>query len=659
MCQFGMTTTLNGQVGLVRKPTTFLTNSPEVAKRLDQRCSMSCRGRTQHIAIQGSRARLAQQYPVGLCRAVAEGVKAEKMIQTSNLSEINAIEVMSLPESIELLNSQAWKDTVHDDNDTEWLRAWDDQTGCELNPQEVMKARRLEMKYVKQMGVYAPAPVSEAWDVTGKAPIKSRWLDINKGDDENINYRSRWVAKQFKTHEEFELFAATPPLDAVRFVISKAASMTGGRLMANDVSRAYFYAPATRKLYVDLPDEAEEGRNVCARLLKSLYGTRDAATNWSQAYTSVLHKMGFVTGVSNPCLFYCESKDISTVVHGDDFLSSGTDSSLDWMRTEMAKHLEIKTQRIGPKTPERSLTFLGRVVSWESGGIRYEADPRHHELVIAGLGLKNGKPAVTPGVSGQCDIRDEKDDTNPLLKGVDATAYRAISARLNFLAQDRADLQYSVKEASRWMSAPRTQDWEVLRRIGRYLLYKPRSTVFYKWQKQPNELTIFTDTDWAGCKTTRRSTSGGVILHGDHMIKSYSKMQNLVSLSSAEAELYGVVRASSEALGCQSLARDLGCTRSIRVYADASAALGIVHRKGLGKVRHLDTSTLWVQQAAYSKKISYDKVLGTLNPADMMTKHLAEPLRKTHVARIFNEWIEGRAGQAPKLCEGAAQSLEG
>ena len=136
-------------------------------------------------------------------------------------------------------------------------------------------------------------------------------------------------------------------------------------------------------------------------------------------------------------------------------------------------------------------------------------------------------------------------------------------------------------------------------------------------------------------------------------------MQNLVSLSSAEAELYGVVRASSEALGCQSLARDLGCTRSIRVYADASAALGIVHRKGLGKVRHLDTSTLWVQQAAYSKKISYDKVLGTLNPADMMTKHLAEPLRKTHVARIFNEWIEGRAGQAPKLCEGAAQSLEG
>lgn len=99
---------------------------------------------------------------------------------------------------------------------------------------------------------------------------------------------------------------------------------------------------------------------------------------------------------------------------------------------------------------------------------------------------------------GQCYIRNKQYDQNPLLKGVDATAYRAISTRLKFLGQDRADLQYAVKEASRWMSAPRTQDREVPKRIGRYLLYRPRSIVFCRWQKQPTELTIFTDTDRAG-----------------------------------------------------------------------------------------------------------------------------------------------------------------
>ena len=101
-------------------------------------------------------------------------------------------------------------------------------------------------------------------------------------------------------------------------------------------------------------------------------------------------------------------------------------------------------------------------------------------------------------------------------------------------------------------------------------------------------------------------------------------MQNLISLSSAEAELYGLIKASSEALGCQSMAKDIGQERTIRVCADASAALGIVHRKGLGKVRHIDTNTLWLQQAACSKRIEYVKVAGNLNPADLLTKHLAE-----------------------------------
>ena len=70
----------------------------------------------------------------------------------------------------------------------------------------------------------------------------------------------------------------------------------------------------------------------------------------------------------------------------------------------------------------------------------------------------------------------------------------------------------------------------------------------------------------------------GVILHGSHVIRSWSRMQNFVAMSSAEAELYGTVRASCELLGIRSLARDVGRWVSGRLYADASAALGIIHR---------------------------------------------------------------------------------
>ena len=68
-----------------------------------------------------------------------------------------------------------------------------------------------------------------------------------------------------------------------------------------------------------------------------------------------------------------------------------------------------------------------------------------------------------------------------------------------------------------------------------------------------------------------------------------------MTLSSGEAEFYGVVKASGAALGQQSLLRDLGVDLPVRVWTDSRAALGICSRSGLGKLRHLETHTLWVQ----------------------------------------------------------------
>ena len=185
----------------------------------------------------------------------------------------------------------------------------------------------------------------------------------------------------------------------------------------------------------------------------------------------------------------------------------------------------------------QQMKFLNRIISWEAGGIRYEADPRHQAIIREACGTDGMRVITTPGEKGQDELRDET-DSNALLYGAAATSYRAVVARMNFLSQDRADLQYAVKEVSRWMSAPRKNDWCAVKRISRYLEANPRVTVWYPWQAQPSELTAFTDTDWAGCRNSRKSTSGGVILHGCHLIKSWSKQQTLIALSSAEAEIW-------------------------------------------------------------------------------------------------------------------------
>ena len=87
-----------------------------------------------------------------------------------------------------------------------------DVTDEPLAPKLVMAARAEELKYFDEMGVYEYATVDECHRATGKAPIGTRWIDINKGDAAKTNYQSRLVAKELKVDVRPDLLAATPPL---------------------------------------------------------------------------------------------------------------------------------------------------------------------------------------------------------------------------------------------------------------------------------------------------------------------------------------------------------------------------------------------------------------------------------------------------------------
>ena len=126
--------------------------------------------------------------------------------------------------------------------------------------------------------------------------VFGRWVDVNKGDDDSPNVRRRIVAKDFNVDKRPDVFAAAPLLEYLRYLVSRCTSSqlepNKTKLMVQDVKKAYFYAPATRDVYVELPPErAQPGMS--AKPHKSAYGTRDAALNWTQAYSDVLHGMGF------------------------------------------------------------------------------------------------------------------------------------------------------------------------------------------------------------------------------------------------------------------------------------------------------------------------------------------------------------------------------
>ena len=156
-------------------------------------------------------------------------------------------------------------------------------------------------------------------------------------------------------------------------------------------------------------------------------------------------------------------------------------------------------------------------------------------------------------------LSEEKDDEEQL-DVRNTKKFQALVARANYIAQDRSDIQYSVKELARSMSCPTQRSWRGLIKLGKYLKTHDRSGYRFCYQEMPDELTVWTDTDYAGCKKTRKSTSGGVVMWGQHLIKSWSSTQSVIALSSGEAEYYGMVKGSSIGLGIQAVFWRVRCS---------------------------------------------------------------------------------------------------
>ena len=141
-----------------------------------------------------------------------------------------------------------------------------------------------------------------------------------------------------------------------------------------------------------------------------------------------------------------------------------------------------------------------------------EAGPRHAELIIQELGLQ-GKGFTTPGI----DDPENDDDTD--LAGEELSKYRSLAVRANYLSMDRPDILFAVKELCRSMTRPTMGAWRRLIRVGKYLMSKPRLVLNYPWQDEQNTMTVYSDANWAGCHKTLKSTSGGVIKIGGHLIR--------------------------------------------------------------------------------------------------------------------------------------------
>ena len=257
---------------------------------------------------------------------------------------------------------------------------------------------------------------------TGKAPITTKWVDVDKGRDGEVLIRSRLVARDFKNKNDernFDLFAPTPPLERKRllFRMARVKGSVGGndkdgqvKLMYIDVKKGHLNGEVDDDFaYVTLPKEVGGG---VGRLRRWLYGMRPAASAWEDHYAANLKNEGYERGRAAPTAFTNKETGVRVVVWSDDFTFLGRERYLKEIGAKMAEWYDIKIRgMMGPDAGDgKEIRILNRVVKWESDKLIYEADDKHVTNILFELGFDENTKGLDMPTAKDYDAEGGEDD---------------------------------------------------------------------------------------------------------------------------------------------------------------------------------------------------------------------------------------------------------
>lgn len=470
---------------------------------------------------------------------------------------------------------------------------------------------------------------NNTWTVTtlppGKKPVGCKWVyKIKFKPDGSIErYKARLVAKGYTQQEGIDYhdtFAPVAKLVTVRALLS-IATVQRWSLHQLDVNNAFLQGDLTEEVYMRMPPGFQKkGDSRVCRLNKSLYGLKQASRQWFAKFSSALINDGFTQSRADHSLFTYQVKDISifVLVYVDDIIITGNDAS---SISSLISRLELKfsIKNLGPLR-----YFLGIEVSRSSKGI-FLCQRKYILDILNDSGFTNSKPSPFPM---EQHLKLLPSDGTPLS---DPSQYRRLIGRLLYLTVTRPDITFSVNYLSQFMQHPRTCHLDAVFRILRYLRGTVNHGIFLSSSSKLH-LQGYTDSDWAGCPTTRRSTTGYFTMIGASPISWKSKKQSTISRSSAEAEYRALANLTAELQWLTYLFHDLGISHPspIPVYCDNQAAIHIAENPVFHeRTKHIELDCYFVRDKITSGLISPRHIPTQHQLADIFTKPLgAEQFRK-------------------------------
>ncbi|RVW42015.1 Retrovirus-related Pol polyprotein from transposon RE2 [Vitis vinifera] len=376
---------------------------------------------------------------------------------------------------------------------------------------------------------------------------------------------------------------------SVRLLLSMAA-MCSWPLYQLDIKNAFLHGDLAEEVYMEQPPGfvAQGESGLVCRLRRSLYGLKQSPRAWFSRFSSVVQEFGMLRSTADHSVFYHHNslgQCIYLVVYVDDIVITGSDQD--------------------------AQSSSGVVLSQR----KYALD------ILEETGMLDCKPVDTPM---DPNVKLVPGQGEPL---GDPGRYRRLVGKLNYLTITRPDISFPVSVVSQFLQSPCDSHWDAVIRILRYIKSTPGQGVLYE-NRGHTQVVGYTDADWAGSPTDRRSTSGYCVFIGGNLISWKSKKQDVVARSSAEAEYRAMALATCELIWLRHLLQELrfGKDEQMKLICDNQAALHIASNPVFHeRTKHIEVDCHFIREKIASGCVATSFVNSNDQLADIFTKSLRGP----------------------------------
>lgn len=472
--------------------------------------------------------------------------------------------------------------------------------------------------------------------------ISTKWVFTLKfhADGRLDRFKARLVARGFSQTSGIdfnETFAPTVRMATLRafFAIVACEDLLCEHY---DIKNAFTESELQHELYLSVPEGVENVKKGHAlRLLRSLYGLKQAARDWNQLMKGELLSWGFVQSKGDPCLYVHPVHEIKLLVYVDDIAAAAKQqSALDWFFDKLDKRFTAKNLGEIQK-------ILGIRVTRNRKEFALYLDQEQyldHVLTKYGYEHSRSKPIATP-------IDDYKHlrPANSKDKRIDASRYREIVGSLMYaMIYTRIDIAFILGRLSQFMQDPAEHHGQALRRLMRYL----RSTISLRIRFgrgkaiSDDTLRVYSDADYAADKTDRKSITAFVGLVGGGPIFWGSKKQNSVSTATTEAEYMAMCTTAKQGQWMAQVLRDMGYPEyiapngtTVDMRGDNQGAIALAKNPVLSdRSKHIEVQYHYVRELQDCGKANVSFVPTDKMIADALSKPVQKPLLERFIKSV-------------------------